>query len=389
MHHSAVRIRTVTASLDLAAGHEATELESTIGFLKAAKAKLESQGYEVQTLRLSHARSMNGAAAQAELPSPDSLRALDDLLQQQELLAALGPIAISRSPDAVSRWACEAAKATRNISFSIEVAADRAGVNHEAVLAAAKTISALAEAEPGGEANFRFAAAALVPPGTPFFPVAYDCEPHRFSVGLESAPLVATAFADTRDTGTAEQGLLDLMRRSLGPLARLCHEIGEDSERRFLGLDVSPAPSLEASIAEAIETLTGEPFGAPSTLAGCAVVTGAIRRLRVPKCGYSGLMLPLLEDTTLARRATEGRYGVQELLLYSSVCGTGLDVVPLPGNVGTHQLASVVLDVATLAHRLRKPLAARLLPIPGAGPGDEVSFSNPHLAAATVVPLIR
>ena len=42
----------------------------------------------------------------------------------------------------------------------------------------------------------------------------------------------------------------------------------------------------------------------------------------------AGLMLPVLEDPVLAKRAGEGRYGVQDLLLYSSVCGTGLDVVP-------------------------------------------------------------
>lgn len=387
MHHPAIRIRTVTASLDLAAGIEATELESTIGFLKAAKAKLEAQGYVVQTLRLSHAGSQDLSAAQANFSSVGALRALDELLQRQELLAALGPIAVSQSPEAVSRWARETAETTRNISFSITVAEPRAGVRRDAVLAAAKTMSALAEVATGGEANFRFAAAAGVPPGTPFFPVAWDHEPGRFSIGLESAPLVSMAFADIRDADDAEQRLLDLMQRSLDPVVRLCRKIESESTHHFLGLDVSPAPSLDASIAEAIERLTQAPFGSPSTLSACALITGAIRRLQLPTCGYSGLMLPVLEDVTLARRATEGRYGVQELLLYSSVCGTGLDVVPLPGTVNTDQLAGVILDVATLSCRLRKPLAARLLPIPGAGPGDQVSFDNPYLAAATAMPL--
>ena len=49
-------------------------------------------------------------------------------------------------------------------------------------------------------------------------------------------------------------------------------------------------------------------------------------------CGYCGLMLPVLEDPVLAQRAGEGRYSVRDLLLYSSVCGTGLDVVPVPGD---------------------------------------------------------
>ena len=97
-------------------------------------------------------------------------------------------------------------------------------------------------------------------------------------------------------------------------------------------------------------------------------------------------MLPLLEDRRLAQRAAEGRFGVQDLLLYSSVCGTGLDVVPLPGASETSVLAGLILDMAVLATRLGKPLGARLLPIPGKRAGDFVDFSNPHLTASVVLP---
>ena len=44
-----------------------------------------------------------------------------------------------------------------------------------------------------------------------------------------------------------------------------------------------------------------------------------------------GLMLPVLEDSILAARTSAGLASVSELLLYSAVCGTGLDTVPLPG----------------------------------------------------------
>src|SRR2546426_9258936 len=52
-------------------------------------------------------------------------------------------------------------------------------------------------------------------------------------------------------------------------------------------------------------------------------------------------MLPVLEDPVLARRASEGRYSVRDLLLYSTVCGTGLDVVPLPGDTAADRLAAL------------------------------------------------
>src|SRR5207237_1263155 len=127
---------------------------------------------------------------------------------------------------------------------------------------------------------------------------------------------------------------------------------------------VSPAPASDTSIGATTVALTGVPFGAPSTLAGCAAITDVLKRLRIKMCGYSGLMLPVLEDPVLARRASEGRFTVRDLLLYSSVCGTGLDVVPLPGDSRADRLAALIADVAALSTKLRKPLSARLFPVP-------------------------
>ena len=96
-------------------------------------------------------------------------------------------------------------------------------------------------------------------------------------------------------------------------------------------------------------------------------------------------MLPVIEDKVLARRAAEGRYGLQELLLYSSVCGTGLDVVPIPGDSSTESLEWVIGDVAALSAKYQKPLSARLFPIPGKNAGDAVSFDNPFLTDSVVM----
>jgi uncharacterized protein (UPF0210 family) len=95
----------------------------------------------------------------------------------------------------------------------------------------------------------------------------------------------------------------------------------------------------------------------------------------------------VLEDTVLAKRAAEGRYGIAELLLYSSVCGTGLDVVPLPGDSSAESLASVIGDVAALSAKYRKPLSARLFPVPGKRAGDTVTFNNPFLIDSVVMKL--
>ncbi len=95
-------------------------------------------------------------------------------------------------------------------------------------------------------------------------------------------------------------------------------------------------------------------------------------------------MLPVLEDALLGRRWEEGLVNVHQLLLYSAVCGTGLDTVPLPGNSSSESIARLLLDVATLALRLQKPLSARLFPVPGKGVGEHTTFTSPYLTNTVV-----
>ena len=103
--------------------------------------------------------------------------------------------------------------------------------------------------------------------------------------------------------------------------------------------------------------------------------------------GFSGLMLPVLEDAALAARAAEGTLTVKDLLLYSAVCGTGLDTVPLPGDTPPEALTALLLDVAVLAQRLDKPLTARLMPIPGKQAGDPTGFDFAYFANSRVLAL--
>jgi uncharacterized protein (UPF0210 family) len=98
-------------------------------------------------------------------------------------------------------------------------------------------------------------------------------------------------------------------------------------------------------------------------------------------------MLPVLEDEGLGRGADNGSYSVQDLLLYSSVCGTGLDAVPLPGAVSVPKLASTILDTASLSYKWNKPLSARLLPIPSKKAGDMTDLDSPYLRDCSIVSL--
>jgi uncharacterized protein (UPF0210 family) len=65
----------------------------------------------------------------------------------------------------------------------------------------------------------------------------------------------------------------------------------------------------------------------------------------------------------------------------------GLDTIPLPGDVGAATLAGLLLDVAALSARLRKPLVARLMPLPGLAAGDATSFDFEYFASSRVMAL--
>jgi uncharacterized protein (UPF0210 family) len=117
------------------------------------------------------------------------------------------------------------------------------------------------------------------------------------------------------------------------------------------------------------------------------VIADTLDQGKWPRAGFNGLMLPVLEDSVLARRAAEGTFSVKDLLLYSAVCGTGLDTVPIPGDSSEDEIAAVLFDVAALSVRLGKPLTARLMPIPGKKAGDKTNFDFDFFAPSRVLPL--
>jgi uncharacterized protein (UPF0210 family) len=381
------RLRTITAGTRLESPVDRATLQASMDFLGKARRRFAENGYEVQTLRVA---SQPAAEFLVGLSGAEALAALcelDQTVAEEGVLLSVGPVNTGAAPDELAPWVTEVVAATSHLSASVEVASSTRAPDHEASRAAAVAVAGIAGATSGGEGNFRFAAAANILPGTPFFPVAYHEGEEAFSIGLESAGLVTKAFTGAAELNEGRERLHAVLETELAPIEALAHEIARREDRRYLGIDVSPAPGLDDSIAAAIEELSGVAFGDTSTLTVCAAITQVLQRLPVTTCGYSGLMLPVLEDRVLAQRAGENRFGIQELLLFSSVCGTGLDLVPLAGDTPTAVLAALIGDVATLSSKLGKPLSARLFPVPGKSAGDLVSFENPHLVDCVVMGL--
>jgi uncharacterized protein (UPF0210 family) len=380
-----VRVRTITAGVALERVGDRAVVGRALDVLSRARARFEREGYEVQTTRVTMPPLVAALDASARRAALAAIGEMDALVASRSAVCSIGPVWTADRADAdLAAWSADLVRATRATSFSVVVASPSGGVHTRAAMVAAQVMRAVATAVPDGKGSFRFAAAANIPAGTPFFPVGWHEGPSALAMGLESADLVRQAFTGASDADDARRRLTERMTTELRAVEKIAADIAKQEKLHYGGIDSSPAPLGAQSIGAALEALSGAPFGDAGTLRACALVTDVLKSIPVQQCGYSGLMLPVLEDAVLAHRAIEGRYDMRDLLLFSSVCGTGLDVVPIPGDTSVDTLANIILDVAAQSVKLRKPLSVRLYLIPGAKPGDPVHVDDPLLTDSVV-----
>ena len=354
-------------------------------FLASAKSAYEAAGYEVQTVRL------------ATIPFPKILGAeninklaeytvqIADIAQQLSIgYVSLGhalpemPRSYEVIPDAIF--------VSKNAFFSGMMADTKRGLDLAAVRACAEIIVKCAPIEPNGFANLQFAALANVKAGAPFLPAAYhDKNSPAFAIATESADLAVQAFENARSIEEGRNNLVSEIEKHGKKLA----EVAKSLRVKFYGIDFSlaPFPDDAHSLGNAVEKMGVPKIGLHGSLAAAAILTESIDRANFPHTGFSGVMQPVLEDSVLAKRAAEGTLTIKDVLLYSTVCGTGLDTIPLPGDTTVEQLVPLLLDISALALRLDKPLTARLMPVPGKKAGDETSFDFGFFANSKVMAL--
>jgi len=268
----------------------------------------------------------------------------------------------------------------------------KAGINFPALKAGAKIIKKLSEPEPFN--NLRFCISTNVPSNTPFFPASYHdhSDKGKFSIALEMADEVVTIFSEANTLTEAKINLRNRFLEIYDLILNICEKVAQKYGIEFSGIDFSPAPfpELKRSIGTAIEELGIEYFGANGSMLGAALITNAIPKHKEKVLGFSGLMQPVFEDYTIAKRLSENKLNLDSLLLYSTVCGTGLDCIPLPGEISERELFYILLDIATLSiTHSNKPLTSRLMPIPGKKAGDDVIFDFEYFAPTKVIEFRR
>ncbi len=384
-----MQIRSITAFVDVTYPLESGAIASIGEALHKVRAALVEKGLEVQTTRLA---TQPFPAALADSGGPGKLV---DLAKDLEAVAfvheidyvSMGPVRLG-DPVAYMEAMPDALRQAESIFLGVEIANTTTGISLPRIRRTADLIRRTSTIEETGFANLRLAALANVGAGSPFFPASHHTGgAPRIAIATESADLAITAIASAASLADARSAIVRAVETEAERIEAAVQPVLAQASIGFQGIDFSLAPFPEEtrSIGAALESLGLPAIGGQGSIMAAAFLTDALDRAKFTRTGFCGLMLPVLEDNVLATRAAEGHLSITELLTFSALCGTGLDTIPLPGDIDEEALSAILIDTAALALRLNKPLTARLMPLPGKQAGDETAFDFEYFAPSRVM----
>ena len=379
------RIRAVTAFIEIDRNNYASKIAEAQTMLAAAKAALNKAGFEGAGGRITtqpFPQYTKGMKTEDAVAFVGKLR---EAAQKERSGLNIGPAMVHDNDDPAAAALLVEILTKVSVNANL-ITADDQGIHWNAVRQAAKVIKQLSEKN--GGANFNFGAIAMMKPYGPYYPGSYHVgRGHAFAIAMEGAAVVGDVFSQYQDPVDAEKHMSEVFANYTKQVEAVAMEVAKATGWTYEGMDATPAPGGDRSIATAMEYFIGGPFGSPGTETASGIITRAIQSTPVKRTGYSGLMIPVMEDTVLAKRWADGTFTLESILAYSAVCAGGVDTVPLPGDVTELQIARILGDVATLAFKWNKPLAARLLPAAGKHAGDETAFPGGQLVKTRIQPL--
>lgn len=385
-----MKIRAITLGIPISLVEQNPEkLTTYLTKIKDFKKELLKQKIEVQTVRLcTPAFDKNTQLNQNSFfNNPDIvLEELDNIVKkgildyysafpglcdQAESLTETQKILMNKIPELL--------KEHEYMFSSIQTSSTSRGINLEAIAESSHVIKSIEESD--SFQNLKFAVTFNVPPNTPFFPSAYHSgDVPKISIALEAADeivnIVDNGFKNGKDLNSVRSGIRNRFTEIYDNLHDNFAPFCEMNGLMFEGVDFSPAqyPVKEKSIGTAVENFNIARFGELGTVFLIGFLTSTLQGIERPHIGFSGFMQPMLEDYIIAKRHIDGKIDITKMLLNSTVCGLGLDCIPLPGDIDEKSLTALMMDTAMISTRLNKPLTARLMPVKNKSTGNMTEF---------------
>lgn len=387
------RIRSITVGLDPTGRDPAPFGPALARFCAAGETRFGNAGFEVQTCRLVLPK-IQPTEAVTRYSLGGRINTVSALAEAAGIRWMCLPISCAPGwqENELVQAATEIAARYKRVFLHFMLADDQ--VMYDGALQAyARTVLAISRLSPNGFDNFRVGAGCNIRPNTPFFPFSYHEGKDGFSIAAELIGQVCDVVDSARRSSieALRQRLIDTLTETIARMGSAALELEAETGYEFKGVDVSlaPYPDERRSVAALVERLGPEHTGQNGTLAATALLTNvlksAVARSGVRSTGFNGVMYAPLEDHALAASNNRRHLSASKLMLFSSVCGCGVDMVPLPGDVFPEEIASLALDVATLSSVLKKPLGVRVLPIPLKAENEMTDFNHDFLVNTRIM----
>ncbi len=257
----------------------------------------------------------------------------------------------------------------------------------------AEIITCIARSSANGSNCFRVGVSANAGPNTPFFPFSYHEGNACFTIALETNKIAIDVLNNAHNItfDEFETKFVNNVIAALRKVHGFSEQVSQMSSVRFGGVDVSlaPFPDGKNSVAKVIELLGKTSVGGPGSVGITAYLTNLIQKTvddyGMKRVGFNGVMYSVMEDNMLAEQSMSGVLTLEKLMLLSSVCGCGIDMVPISGLTTANTISSYLLDMSAMAMRLQKPLGTRFLPIPGKLAGEITDINGDFICNTRIL----
>jgi len=282
-------------------------------------------------------------------------------------------------------------EATDWVFTSVQLADQANGLKADCLPLAAQVVVDNSTIKEDGFGNLRYCMVANMPAFSPFFPAAWHDENSStaFSMAIESADTLVDlleTFDNAEERWLAEPALTATFNNLGATLDQLGAQAAALTNITYRGIDMTPSPypSIPRSFGRIVELLTNEPFGGPGTIAAIDLIKQSLDAANFNRAGYCAVMLLPLEDAVLAQNAISENFNMATLLACAAVGGTGLDVIPVSGDIPQKKIEGLMRDTAMLSMSLNKPLTVRLLPVPGQQAGELTLFNFDYFSSTRI-----
>jgi uncharacterized protein (UPF0210 family) len=283
----------------------------------------------------------------------------------------------------------DALSSTKRVCGFVNVASTRTGINMDVVAKTGGIIkqTALLTKDDGGIGCAKFVVFANAVDDNPFMAGAF-CGPGEpecaINVGVSGPGVVKAALEKVR--GARFDVVAETIKKTAFSVTRVGQLVAKEASERLgvsfgiVDLSLAPTPAVGDSVARILEEIGVDTCGMHGTTAALALLNDAVKKGGVMASshvgGLSGAFIPVSEDEGMINAVLKGALSIDKLEAMTCVCSVGLDMIAVPGDTPASVISAIIADEAAIGVDNGKTPGVRIIPVPGAKPGDSVEYGG-------------